>query len=427
MQYSKKVLENKKVEFTVNVSKEEWDGALENAYQKNKNRYNLQGFRKGHAPRAVIEKAYGDTIFYDDAIEDCYYRYYFEILKTEKDLKPIGYPEVNVSKIDENGLELVLRIEEMPVVELGSYKGYTIEKNEVKVTDNDIAHELEHLRESKRSYKEDNTATLKLGDFAVIDFTGYIDDKKFDGGEAKDFELELGSHTFIDTFEDQLVGLKVGDEKDVKVTFPKDYHQKDLSNKPAVFQVKVKKVKSKNVPELNDAFADDVSEFATLDELKADLKKKIEQRKNLEENARAEEKLIEMIVDSAKVDLPQALIDEQIDMYIHDFKHKLEPYGFTVEQYLEQAKMTMEDLRNLRVEDAKKTAKTRLVLNEIIAKENIAVTDDEIIAKFGSVVEGGAKTVDEIRKHMSDEEFDYYTNSLKLNKLIKFLKENNNL
>ena len=426
MKYTKKILEDKRIQLTINVEKKEWDEALEKAYNENKGKYNIQGFRKGHAPRKVIEKTYGDTVFYDDAIDGCFYRYYLEVLSKEKDVKPVGHPEINIDKIDDNGLQLTLKITNTPAVELGAYTGIEIKGEKPKVTKEEVEHELEHLRESRVKFVPVDREA-KNGDTVTIDFSGSIDGVKFDGGTANDFDLELGSHSFIDNFEDQLVGTKKDDKKDVVVTFPKDYPAENLSGKKATFAVTVKEVKEKVMPELNDKFADEVSEFSTLKELEEGTKKKLLERKEKEEKSKAESKLIDQIVENAKVEIPEVMVLEQIDEFIHDFEHRLSYQGLNLDGYLKYANTTLEELKKSRVDDAKRTVKTRLVLEQIMTKENLNVTDEDLVNKYNEHTKEKAKTLDDLRKNMSEEQFNYFANSLLLNKLMKFLKDNNKI
>ena len=425
MKYKLKTLEDKRIELTINVDKKEWDDALEHAYESTKGKYAVQGFRKGHAPRKVIEKTYGDTVFYDEAIDNCFYRYYFEVLSKEKTLEPVAAPDVNISKIDDSGLELVVKILNKPEVTLGSYKDLTVEKEKVEVTDHDVEHELEHMREHRVKFVEVDRA-IKNGDTATIDFSGSVDGVKFDGGTATDFDLEIGSHSFIDNFEDQLVGLKKGDKKDVNVTFPKEYHAEDLKGKPAVFEVEIKSVKERVLPELNDAFADETSEFSTLAELKEDLKKKITSRKEREVASKQESKLIDMIVDASTVEVPQVMVDNQVEDYIKDFEYRLQYQGLSLDGYLQYAGTTLDALKESRKEDAKKTVKTRLVLEQILKNENITVTEKDIEEKFNENADK-KKSIKEIKKTLGEEQYNYMENSLLLNKLMTFLKTNNKL
>ena len=426
MKYTKKILEDKRVQINLSLDGKEWEEAVNNAYEKNKAKYSVQGFRKGHTPRKVLEKNYGTSLFYDDAIDGCFYRYYFEILSKEKELQPVAMPEIEVENVGQNGLSLILKITVKPDVELGQYKGITIDKKEVKVTKEEVDHEIEHIREHRVKFVSVDRE-VKLGDTVTIDFSGSVDGVKFDGGTAEDFDLEIGSHSFIDNFEDQLIGLKKGDEKDVKVSFPENYHEESLKGKPAVFKVKIKDIKEKKYPELNDEFASEVSEFETLAQLKEDTKKKLLESKEKEQVAHAENDLIEKIVEGSKVDVPHVMVHEQIDEFIKDFEYRLSYQGLNLEGYLKYANTTLEDLKASRHEDAEKTVKTRLVLEEIIKKENIQVTDKDLEDKFNENNKDKKKTIEEIRKTLGQEQVNYFESSILLNKLMKFLKENNNI
>ncbi len=427
MKYTKKILEDKRIEATLSIDKKEWEDAITEAYNKNKGKYTVQGFRAGHAPRKVIEKNYGDTVFFDDAINNCFYKYYFDFLAKEKDIEPVAMPEITVNKIDENGLELGLKITNKPEVTLGTYKGLTIAKDEVSVSVGEIEHELLHLRESRVKF-EDVKRPVQSGDMAKIDFSGSIDGVKFEGGTATDFDLEIGSKSFIDTFEDQLIGLKIGDKKDVLVTFPENYQEEKFKGKKAVFEVTIKAIKEKHLPELNDAFADEVSEFSTLEELKESTKKKLLENKTKEEKSKRENKMIDLIVDSSKAEIPEVMVEAQIEDFIHDFEHRLSHQGLTLDGYLKFSNMTLETLKSSRLEDSRKTVKTRLVLEKIIENEKITVTEKDLEEKYNEFnKDGKKKSIAEIKKLMGEEQFNYFENSLLLNKLMKFLTSNNNL
>ena len=426
MKYTKTELKDKRIQIDLTLDSKEWEEAVQSAYEKNKGKYSVQGFRKGHTPRKVLEKTYGTSLFYDDAIDGCFYRYYFEVLSKEKTIQPVAMPELEIKKIGSEGLELIIKITVKPEVELGDYKGITLEKKEVKVTKADVDKELESMVNSRVKFVEVERE-IKLGDMATIDFSGSVDGVKFDGGTATDFDLEIGSHSFIDTFEDQLIGLKKGDKKDVNVTFPTDYHAEELKGKKSVFEVTIKAIKEKQFPELNDKFASEVSEFETLEELKKDTKKKIQESKERELKAQQENELIEKIVENAKVEVPQVMVDEQVEDYIKDLEYRLSYQGLSLEGYLKYANTTVEELKKSRQEDAKKTVKTRLVLEEILKKEKITVTDKDIEEKFNENNKEGKKSIEEIRKTMGQDQMNYFENSLLLNKLMAFLKENNTL
>ena len=426
MKYTKKILEDKRVQIDLTLDAKEWEEAVQGAYEKNKGKYSVQGFRKGHTPRKVLEKTYGASLFYDDAIDNCFYRYYFEVLSKEKTIEPVATPDIEIKSISEKGLELILKITVKPEVKLGEYKGLKVEKKAVKVTKAEVDKELQGMLESRVKYVEVERE-IKNGDTATIDFSGSIDGVKFDGGTATDFDLEIGSKSFIDNFEDQLVGLKKGDKKDVKVTFPAEYHEPSLAGKPAVFAVEVKAIKEKQYPELNDTFASEVSEFETLKELTDNTKKKLVEAKEKEENAQAESKLVDMIVDNATVEVPQVMAEQQAEDFIKDFEYRLSYQGLSLDGYLKYANTTIEELKKARMEDAKKTVKTRLVLEKIIVDEKIEVTDKDLEEKFNEHNKDKKKSITEIKKTLNPEQLNYFENSILLNKLMAFLKENNSL
>ena len=426
MKYTKKVLEDKRVQINLSLDAKEWEEAVQAAYEKNKGKYAVQGFRKGHTPRKVLEKTYGPSLFFDDAIDGCFYRYYFEVLSKEKDLEPVAAPEIEINSVSEKGLELTLKITVKPEVTLGEYKGLKVEKKEVKVTKAEVDKELNGMLESRVKYVEVERE-VKNGDIATIDFSGSIDGVKFDGGTATDFDLEIGSKSFIDNFEDQLIGLKKGDKKDVTVTFPKEYHEVSLQGKPAVFAVEIKAIKEKQYPELNDTFASEVSEFETLKELTENTKKKLLEAKQKEEAAKAENKLIDMIVDNAKVEVPAAMVEQQVEDFIKDFEYRLSYQGLSLEGYLQYANTTVEALKESRREDAKRTVKTRLVLEKILTEEKLEVTDKDLEDKFNEHNKDKKKSIAEIKKTLNPEQLNYFENSILLNKLMNYLKENNSL
>ena len=426
MKYELKTLKDKKVEVEISLDAKEWEAAIEDAYKKTKGKFNIHGFRKGAAPRKVIEKTYGPTIFFEDAIDGCFYRYYFEVLQKEKDLEPIDAPSLAIKSIDENGIVIVATIENKPEVKLGDYKGLTVKKDTVKITDKEVTAELDRMVSSRARFIEVSDRAVENGDMATIDFSGSVDGVKFEGGTATDYDLEIGSHSFIDNFEDQVVGMKIGDKKDVKVTFPKEYHVEELKNKPAVFEVTVKAIKAKQLPELNDAFASEVSEFETLADLKADIKTKLTEQAEHEAMHKQEADLIEAVCNNAEVEIPEVLVEHQVEDFIRDFEYRLSYQGLKLEDYLRYLGQTIEELKESRKEDAKKTVKTRLVLEAIVKAEKLDVTDKDIEDKYNEGKEK-KKTIAEIRKELKGEQVSYLENNILMNKLLKMLKDNNNL
>ncbi len=424
--YTVKKLEKNKYEITISVSKEDWEKYVDHSYEENKGKFNIEGFRKGKAPRAIIEKNYGPSVFYDDAIDHLFSKEYGEVLMNEKDIEPVSNPEIRIDKFDDNGIVIIAEVQGMPEVKLGEYKGLTIKKATGEVTDEQVEKELNQARERQARYVEVNREA-RDGDFAVIDFVGSVDGKEFEGGKASDYRLKLGSKTFIEGFEDQVIGMKAGETKDVNVTFPAEYFSEELKGKPAVFVVTLKRVEEKQLPELNDEFASNISEFETLDEYKADLRKHLQENLELKLKRENENNLIEAIVKSSEVEIPEIMIERQIDMFIEDFSMRLSYQGYKVEDYLSQMDMTMQQLRDERKEQAKETVKTRLVLETIVKKENLDVTDKELNEKLKETADKYKKSVDDYKKSLGDRNIAYIQNDILMNKLLKLLTDNNKL
>ena len=424
--YTIKKLENNKYQITITADKQTWEKYVDHAYEENKEKFNIEGFRKGKAPRAIIEKNYGASVFYDDALDHLFAHEYTEALTSDKDIEPVSNPEIKIDKFDEDGIVLIAEVQSMPEVKLGQYKGLTIKKATGTVTDEEVDKELNQSRERQARYVEVERES-KDGDYVVIDFTGYTDNKAFEGGAAQDYRLKLGSHTFIEGFEDQLVGLKKGDKKDVKVTFPVDYFSEDLKGKDAIFDVTVKKVEEKTLPPLDDEFASNVSEFETLADYKADI------RKHLEENLQArlkredENNIIETIVKSSEVEIPDVLVERQLDSFIEDFSMRLSYQGYKLEDYLKQANVTEEELREERREQAKDVVKTRLVLETIVKQEKLDVTDKELDEKLAETAQKYGKTLEEYKKNLGDRNIAYIQNDILMQKLLSLLTNSNTL
>ena len=424
--YTAKKLENSKYEITISVSKEEFENYVEHAYEENRGKFNIEGFRKGKAPRSIIEKNYGSTVFYDDAIDHMFAHEYNNALMQEKEIVPVANPEIRIDKFDDNGIVIIAEVQSSPEVKLGAYKGLTVKKATGEVKEEQIEKELNQARERQARYVEVEREAQD-GDFAVIDFTGYVDGKEFDGGKAENYRLKLGSKTFIEGFEDQVIGMKVGEAKDVNVTFPQDYFSENLKGKPATFKVVLHKVEEKVLPELNDEFASNVSEFETLEEYKADLKKHMQENLDARLKRETENNLIEAVVKASEVEIPEVMVERQLDMFIEDFAMRLSYQGYRLEDYLTQANVTREELRNERREQAKETVKTRLVLEELVKQENLDVTDEEVDAKIKDTAEKYKKTVEEYKKSLGEKNIMYIQNDILMNKLLTMLTENNTL
>ena len=414
------------VTFSVTADKTEFDAFITKAYEQNKSKFNVQGFRKGKAPRKVIEQNYGKDVFMEDALLEMANAEYQKIISENLDLKPVARPEIEVVNVSEQGAEIKIFITVQPEVKLGAYTGLEIEKSQLKVEDAQISAELEQIRARQARFVPVERE-VKMGDVTEIDFVGRVDGKEFDGGKAENYRLEIGSNSFIPGFEDQIVGMNIGEKRTINVKFPDDYFSNDLKGKPAEFDVTLNKLEEKQLPELNDDLASSVSEFNTLEELKADIKKNLEESVKNQNRQNDENKIVETIMASTEIDIPEAMIQSQIDAQVQDFKERLSYQGFELEQYLEMIGQTMQTFRATQRELAEKSVKSQLVMTEIIKQEKLEVTKEDLEQKMQEIATKYEKTLEEYKKSISQYELNYITNDIIITKLFDFLFKNNNL
>ena len=388
--------EKNQVELTIEVGKEEFEKAMEQAYRKNVGRMSVPGFRKGKAPRKIIEKMYGEGVFFEDAVNMCYPEAYDNAVAESK-IQPVDHPQIMVDDISPEGFTFKATVTVKPEVKIEGYKGLTVEKGRVSVTEKDVKEELNRMvdRNARLVTVE---REVKDGDTVVFDFEGFVDGKPFEGGKAENFNLTLGSGQFIPGFEDQVVGHNTGDEFDVNVTFPEEYHAEELKGKTAVFKCLIHEVKETQKPELDDEFAKDVSEFDTLDELKADLKTKIREQKEKVAENEYDEKLIDAMLENFEADIPEVMIEAQIDRIVEDFGYRLSMQGITLDMYLKMNDMSMESFRKLFREQGEKQVKVRLALEEIAKLENMEVTEEELEKEFASLAEQNKIDVERVKQ-----------------------------
>ncbi len=406
------------------LDKAEWDSLVEESYNKNKGKYRVEGFRKGKAPRKVIEKMYGFETFYEDAILSGFGKHYAEILAKDKSFEPIDSPELSVEKLDDTGITIVAEIPVKPEVKLGKYTGLKISVKPKDITDEDVENELKRVQVQNTRLVEKNGKVAK-GDVANIDFKGSVDGEYFEGGTAEGFDLEIGSHSFIDNFEDQLVGLKAGDTKDVLVKFPDNYQAENLAGKDAKFECKVNAVKRKELPEINDAFASDVSEYENLADYKAHIKEHLQEHAVQDAKVQTENKIIDKIIENMEVEVPHVMIHRELDAMMQDMQYRLMYQGVTLEQYAQYMGKTVDELKHERHEDAEKSVKIRLALQELLKAEKIDVTDKEVDKHVEEIAKKANKTLAEYKKSLSEERLNYIRNEMLMNKLLDFLVENN--
>lgn len=426
MEYSVQRLSASSMEFRFDVNKEEWDGFIKDAYAKTKNQYQIQGFRKGHVPMSVLERMYGKVVFFEDAADIAVQKYWQEAVAKEENLELIDNPLLDIREMSEDGLKFVITATVKPEFELGKYTGLTVEKQDFKVTDKDVdaAVDKELSRHSRKIEVDDRAA--KNGDTVNIDFSGSVDGVKFDGGTAEKFDLKLGSGSFIPGFEEQVVGMKVGDEKDITVTFPADYSAENLAGKEAVFAIKMHGISYEEVPALDDEFVKDVSDKDTVAEYKAQIKADLEKTAKARAEAAENDALITEIINGTNIDIPDVMIREETDKMIEDLKYRIEQQtGVKFADYLKYVDTTEEKLREDRKEAAKVQAKGRLIMDAIIAKEAFEATEEEIDKKFAEIAAEVGKTVEEYKKLVGEQVIPYIENEIKSDKMMAFLRANN--
>ena len=424
--YTVEKLEGNKYEIKIDLSKDEFEKFIEEAYETSKDKFSVQGFRKGKAPRKVIEKNYGANIFVDDALDLAFNRLYGQALDEHREIDPISSPEIKLDKFDDTGLTITAVVENMPEVKLGAYTGLEIEGAKGEVTEEKIEKEINQTRERQARFVPTDREA-RLGDFVEIDFVGSINGVKFDGGEAKNYRLELGSKSFIDNFEDQLVGMKKGEIRTISVKFPDDYFAEDLKGKQAEFEVTLHEVEEKILPELNDEFASNVSEFETFEEYKADIKKHMEESLEAQLERENENRLLEKITSLAEVDVPKVMVEAQLDSYVKDMETRLSYSGIKMDEYLKHMNITLDQLRENNREHAEKTVKTRLVLEAIIKELKLSASQEEIMKKVEGLASKYGKTADDYKKVLNEKQYIYFENEIIFDKLIKYLKENNTI
>ena len=413
------------VEFELNA--DEWDAEVEKAYQKNKGKYKLDGFRQGKIPRKVLEKTYGEFLFYEDALNNVCDNCFFDFIEKEKDVQAVAYPEYSVKRIEKSGVEFVALITLMPEVELADLTGIDVKPETVEVTDEEVEANIKDLQEKQARYVEVKDRPARMGDLTNIDFAGSMNGVAFEGGSAKDYELELGSHSFIEGFEEQVAGMEIDEQRDINVSFPKQYPAEELAGKPAVFAVKLLAIREKQVPEIDDKFASDVSEYETLAELKEGTKKKLLEEKESKAKTDFENKLVDAYVDKCEVEIPEVMVKTQIDRAIEDMKQSLQAQGLTYDIYLTYINMTDAQLRESRRADTKKSIKTTLVLSELIKKEKMEVSEEEFDAKVEELAAQMKKKAKDMKKTMKNSQREVIENNILTDKVIKLLKEKNNI
>lgn len=414
-------VEKNLVKVTFEVSREDFEKAVQKVYAKQKAKISVPGFRKGKASRQMIEKMYGKGVFYDEAINDVLPPAYEAAIK-EAGLEAVARPEIDVDEItDDKPITFIALVTTKPEVKLGKYTGVKIAKIVHEVTDKDIDDDLEKERQKNARLVPVGKRKAKKGDIAVIDFEGFADGVPFDGGKGEGYELELGSGSFIPGFEEQIIGCHTGDDLEVNVTFPEEYHAADLAGKPAMFKVKVNELKKKEFPELDDDFASEISEFDTLDELKADIMKRLEKKAEEQTKTETENAVIEKVCEACEVEIPKAMVDAQIDRMVQDFAQRLQYQGMNLEMYMKYTGATEESFKEGFREQAEKQTKTMLVLEAICKKEDIDVTDEEVEDKLIEMSKMYNMEIDKLKELINDAERENIKEDIKMSKTVDML------
>ena len=399
-------LEKNMAKLTIEASAEDFEKAIQKVYLKARGRINIPGFRKGKAPRKLIEKMYGTGVFYEDAANDLIPTAYAEALK-DCDLEIVSRPEINVTQI-ESGKPFIFTAEVAvkPEVTLGEYKGVEVEKSDVEVTEEDINKEVDKERENNSRTIDVDDRAVENGDIIKLDFDGSVDGVPFEGGKAENYTLTIGSGSFIPGFEDQLIGTKIGEEKDVTVTFPEDYHEKSLAGKEAVFKCKVNAISVKELPEADDEFASEVSEFETLAEYKEDIKKKLTEKKEKAARAKKEAQAIEKAVENATMEIPDAMIDTQVQSMMEDFARRMQSQGLSLEQYFQFTGMDVKKMHDQMKPEALKRIQNSLVLEAVAKAENIEISDEKVDEEIAKMAEAYKMEVEKLKDLIGESEKD---------------------
>ena len=427
MKYTFENAKKSTVKINITLTEKEWKEAVSAAYEKTKGRYSMPGFRKGKVPKHLLESTYGSGIFYEEAINIAFPKYYGEVLDKETSIEPVAAPDIDIKKISEKGITIEAIVPVKPEVKLGDYKGISFKKVEYNVTDADIDADVKALQERNSRMVEITDREAQNGDTVIIDFSGSIDGVKFDGGTAEKQPLTIGEGRFIPGFEEQVVGMKIGEEKDITVKFPEDYFSADLKGKDAVFAIKLHEIKVKELPELNDEFIKDSVGVETLDAYKEEVKARLTKQNNDRAEREIEDEIIKTITDNASVEIPDAMVEGQIDRMVQEMDYRLSYQGLKLEDYLKYLNQTMDDYRKGLKEQAESTVKSQLVIGAIIDAEKIEATDAEVEARVEEMAKAQDKKVPDIKKNMGAKQLDYIKNDIIIKKFFELLKGANEI
>lgn len=427
MNYTFEKGEKSTVKVVMELNAEEWKASIDSAYQKTKGKYSIPGFRKGKVPQKVLETTYGEGIFYEEAINQAFPKYYGEVLDKESSIEPVDAPEIDVKDISSQGITLIAVVPVKPEVTLGAVSGVEYKRNVYEVTDKDVDDELSRLQERNSRLVDVTDRAVEDGDSVVIDFSGSINGVKFDGGTAEKQTLVIGSKTFIPGFEEQIIGMNIGEDKDINVKFPDDYQAEELKGKDAVFAIKLHEIKKKELPEINDEFIKDAVGIESVEVYKNETKAKLEKQNSDRVERELEDEIIKKITSESSMEIPEAMIERQVENMIQDFAYRLSYQGLKFEDYLKYMNKTVDDCKKEYREQAENIVKQQLVIDKIIQNEKIDATEEEIEARITEMAEKQGKKVPDVKKSMGSRQVDYIKNDIIIKKLFDFLKNSNEI
>ena len=427
MKYSFEKAEKSTIKLEIVLDKEDWTQAINTAYERTKGKYSVPGFRKGHVPKSVLESSYGKGLFYEDAINYAFPKYYEEILDKESSIEPVAAPEIDIKDLTDNGITMVAIVPVKPEIKLGDYKGITFDKVEYNVSDKDIEDELSRLQDRNSRMVEVKDEPCKDGDTVIIDYSGSVDGVKFEGGTAEKQSLTLGSKSFIPGFEEQVVGMNIGDEKDINVKFPEEYHAENLKGKDAVFAIKLHEIKRKELPEITDDFIKESTGAESLEAYKAETKERLEKQNAERAERELEDQMVRKITDASEMEIPDAMINGQIDQMVQDMSYRLSYQGLKIEDYLKYLGQTMDDFRKGYEEQAKSIVKSQLVIGKIIEDEKIEATEEDVEKRIEEMAKAQNKPVPDVKKLVNARQMDYVKNEIVIKKFFEFLKTSNTI
>ncbi len=425
MKYTFEKAEKSTVKVTIELNETEWKEAIDKAYNKSKGRYSMPGFRKGNVPKNLLIKSYGEGIFYEDAINIAFPQYYGEVLDKETSIFAIAQPDIDIKDISDKGITMIAIVPVKPEVKLGDYKGITFEKKVYNVKDEDIEEDIKRLQERNSRMVEVTDRAVENGDTVVIDYSGSVDGVKFDGGTAEKQNLTIGSGAFIPGFEEQVIGMNIGEERDINVKFPEEYHAENLKGKDAVFAIKLHEIKKKELPEVNDEFIKDAVGAESVAAYKEEVKAKLEKQNADRAERELEDEIVKKISETTEVEIPDALIERQIDNMVQEMAYRLSYQGLKLEDYLKYVGQSMEDYRKGFEAQAKDIVKSQLVIEQIIENEKIEATDEDVEKRVEEMATSQGKPVPDIKKNMGTRQLDYVKNEIIIKKLFELLKSEN--